>query len=380
MTAGAHLASGGNRSSGFYVKSADTSQGEGGGDVSKGLVMLLVGLVFVFAACGDGSSTTTQAPPETQPATTSMPPPSTTTSTTPATTTTTTTTSTLPPEGFVGVDVYFAAGDGSDCSQVAAFPREIPASIDPILAALQGLVGGPTADEVAAGAGSFFSEVTADAVRSVDLSGGLLVVDLVDYRAELNNASTSCGSASLIAQLNATVFQFDEVERARYTIFGSCGAFYEWLQSECQDQTRTGSVPVDLDTNEEASGSGCTPGTEQLPDGEWFGYVTQAEPEDVLFDLACWFSGIAAADAAAEDGEESPPPNDYYIRNESDVTRIVPVDPGATVDQLVFSGPDTTSVAYDEWAEGWSSRDFQPGIWITITDGAVTTIVEQYQP
>ncbi len=214
------------------------------------------------------------------------------------------------------------------------------------------------------------------------LEDGLLEVDFEDFRAEIANASTSCGSASLIASLNATAFQFSEVERVRYSIFGSCNTFYNWLQGECQDQTRTGSVSVDLDTNNEASGSGCTPGVADLPDGDWFGYVILAETDAVEFDLACWFTGVPAANAAAEDGFESPPPNDYYIRNVSDDLRTIPIgDAGVVALQLSpTGGPDLATVPYVEWVAGWASRDYQPGVWLEISGGVLVEITEQYQP
>jgi len=56
------------------------------------------------------------------------------------------------------------------------------------------------------------------------------------------------------------------------------------------------------------------------------------------FDLACWFTGTAAADAALEARDESPPPNDYYIRNDTDRVRAMPVDPLAEVAWLSEAG------------------------------------------
>ncbi len=338
---------------------------------------LSVTLVLFVAACGNGADPSdTTVPPTEEPTTTAPPVPTTTPDTTTAPTTTT------PATAAELVTLYFATGDGSDCSEVSPFEREVSAPADPIAAAFDLLVGGPTADEASAGAGSFFSAATLGSVRSVTLEDGLLEVDFEDFRAEIANASTSCGSASLIASLNATAFQFSEVERVRYSVFGSCGAFFNWLQGECQDMTRTGSVAVDLDTNEEASGSGCTPGSAQLPDGEWFGYLTSAGIETIEFDLACWFTGTPAADAAAEDGFESPPPNDYYIRNESSELRTIPVGDDGVIARLLppTGGPELATVSYEEWAAGWDARDYQPGVWVTISGSEVVEITEQYQP
>jgi len=343
-------------------------------------LVLLAAVAIVIAACGDGGATatsvsTTAAPPETviETSSTTLPEPGSATTTMAPTTT--------EPASLVAVDVYFSAGDGSDCAQVEAFPRHIAESADPIVAAFNELVAGPNLDELTAGAGSFFSTGTGDAVVAVELVDGALTVDLRDYRVELSNASSSCGSASFLASLNATAFQFDAVEVVRYQIFGSCNVFYEFLQRECQDQTRAGPVIVGVDTNAFASGSGCTPGTANLPDGEWFGYVASATADVVEFDLGCWFTGAAAADAASEDGEESPPPNDYYIRNVSSEIRAVPAGEVVAVTQLATpGGPDTMTVTYAEWVSGWNDRVWQPGVWLTVADSVVTAIVEQYQP
>lgn len=313
-------------------------------------------------------------------------PDSTTTSTVAETTTTVQNSTTTSPDTTIAVEmqtvtIYFAVGDGSDCSLVKGFDREVHPASDPIAAAFQALVAGPTAEETNNGAGSFFTTATAEAVRSVDLADGLLTIEFADFRNEIANASTSCGSASFLASLNATAFEFDEVERVRYSIFGSCNNFYNWLQTECQDQTRTGAVPVDLNVMDEALGSGCTPGSEQLPDGEWFGYVDGISSAHIEFDLACWFSGTPAAEAAAEDGEESPPPNDYYIRNVSPETRTVAVSAAVEISKLVdLGGPDLESVSFADWSQGWDGRAHEPGVWITIEDGAIVDITEQYVP
>ena len=135
-------------------------------------------------------------------------------------------------------------------------------------------------------------------------------------------------------------------------------------------------------TEDFASRSGCTPGTTELPDGEWFGYVDNASTTAIMFDLACWFSGTAAEQAAAEDGQESPPPNDYYVRNVNATVRTVPAAAGAEVKWLPNTGDPTTAttVDYVTWLAERESRDFQPGVWLTVADGMVTFVEEQYVP
>lgn len=67
-------------------------------------------------------------------------------------------------------------------------------------------------------------------LRSVSIVDGHAVIDLGDLRPVIPSASSSAGSALLLAQLDATVFQFRTVQTAEYRIQGSCGVFNEWLQ------------------------------------------------------------------------------------------------------------------------------------------------------
>lgn len=131
-----------------------------------------------------------------------------------------------------------------------------------------------------------------------------------------------------------------------------------------------------------ASGSGCIVSGDTISDGLWFGYINAASEADLTFDLACWFGGDAAIAASAADGEESPPPNDYYIRNDSNSLREVTLGPSPTVTWMPSpADPATTeTVSYSAWLTGREARPFQPGVWITIDQGVVTVIEEQYVP
>jgi hypothetical protein len=135
------------------------------------------------------------------------------------------------------------------------------------------------------------------------------------------------------------------------------------------------------DSDDLAEGSGCTPGDGPLPDGEWFGFVTSRSENALDFDLACWFTGDAATQAAAEDGEESPPPNDYYVRNINPVTREVPV--GELVEVTFYPDGDPNNVLeidYDDWGGMVATRGFELGVWLEIEDGAIAEIHEQWVP
>ena len=281
------------------------------------------------------------------------------------------------------VAVYYGVEASSDCGEVRPNTRRLVDDFEVYRQTFQQLVAGPSASEVADGAASLFSSETADVTKSAILTDGLLTVDFTDLRPLIPNASTSCGSEALLAELNSTAFQFAEVERTRYLLDGSCQDFANWLQRECFDSDRSGRQ-LQVRTNERASGAGCTPASaDTLPPGRWFGYITDAQPEELAFDLACWFEGAAAAVAAAEDGAESPPPNDYYIRNESNRVRIHVVESGIDVVWLPDPGdPATlTTTTYESWLVDRRSRGIEPGVWITTTDDShVVKIEEQYVP
>ncbi len=138
------------------------------------------------------------------------------------------------PTASPNVKVFFSSGDGTDCEEVTGYFRDSGGVIAPIRFALDELVAGPTPAEEAQGAFSWFSSDTAGSIRSINLtSDGLLIVDFDDIRATIPGASSSCGGASLLANLTATVFRFPVVERVRFEIKGHCDVFYNWLQRDC---------------------------------------------------------------------------------------------------------------------------------------------------
>ncbi len=337
------------------------------------LVVIIAAFLFlVGCSSGDeGQATTTSAVSTSAPPTTADQP-------------TTTSASTRTTEsGGQAVDIYFAVGEGADCGKVQAFGRDIFDSVNLYGSTFRLLVAGPSELETAAGASSFFSAETADVIKSAVLTDGLLRVDLTDIRTLIPNASTSCGSEALLAQLNGTAFQFTEVERTRFLIEGSCVEFANWLQRECFDTDRSGqqrAVPI----NEQADGSGCTPAsTDTLPAGRWYGFITDANADELSFDLACWFTGTAAEAAASEDGAESPPPNDYYVRNDSDRLRTHVVSSATQVQWLPEPGnPESAEVlAYLSWLKQGPERLDNAGYWITVeNESRVIGIEEQFVP
>jgi len=145
--------------------------------------------------------------------------------------------------------------------------------------------------------------------------------------------------------------------------------------------TAAATTTIPTDSNDLASGSGCTPGAGDLPDGEWFGFVIERGNTTIDFDLACWFFGDAAAVAAAEDGEESPPPNDYYIRNESDRIRTLALAEGVEVVYYPDGDPNNVrTIEYADWAELVDQRGYELGVWLAVETGMVILIEEQWVP
>ena len=128
------------------------------------------------------------------------------------------------------------------------------------------------------------------------------------------------------------------------------------------------------------AGMGCNPGGDSLNDGQWFGFVSGGDDTSLELDLACWFSGTAAEEAAAEDGEESPPPNDYYVRNQNPQLRSLPIAADAQVLWYPTGDPHSgTIVSYADWLTE-RSGGYPLGVWVTIIDGSVTSVTEQWVP
>jgi hypothetical protein len=159
---------------------------------------------------------------------------------------------------------------------------------------------------------------------------------------------------------------------------GGCGG---------SDEPAAGGGGAAATTGAPAPGGGTRATTEQvvLEDGRHLVLIKTVDPgrRTVTFDLLQWFEGEAAAKAAAEDGEESPPPNDYYIRNVNPRLRTLPVaaDAQITVSSLASSANPTkdTPVTLAQLA-GYFPTNVADPFWITVERGQVTGIAQQYLP
>jgi hypothetical protein len=109
------------------------------------------------------------------------------------------------------------------------------------------------------------------------------------------------------------------------------------------------------------------------------GYTVTADYIQIL-------TGKAASDAATAHGDESPPPNDYYILNDSPKLRTFALPKTASITVLGWAGADATAKKkisvgqfmdimpggtnpQDEWA--------QARYYLTVKDGKTVTKIEQ---
>lgn len=192
--------------------------------MNRYLRCLTLGVALVLTACTTPPSTSPSASTTstTAPASSPTAPPTAPTPSTPATMT---------------VTLYFSNTvldpGASECAQVYAVHRTIPEASDVLTATLNELLAGPTAAEKAQGYGSWFSAATAQSLLKASTSANTSYVDLTDIRTVIPNASTSCGSAALLAQLRTTAQQAAMTPRVLYAIKGQPSTFWEWLQLDC---------------------------------------------------------------------------------------------------------------------------------------------------
>lgn len=130
----------------------------------------------------------------------------------------------------------------------------------------------------------------------------------------------------------------------------------------------------------------ATPATD-LADGRHPARIVRVDAARrlVTVDVVQFLTGSAAASAAAADGaEEVPPPNDYWIRNVNPRLRTLPVDESAPITTNVLtadqSGSATADVAVDLGRLGQLRGLSRALFWLTVRDGVVTAVSEQFLP
>jgi len=113
--------------------------------------------------------------------------------------------------------------------------------------------------------------------------------------------------------------------------------------------------------------------------------AADAAKRTMVVDEVQFLTGTAATKAAAEDGKESPPPNDYYIRNQNPRKRTVPVAPNASITVNTLKAEETGSATKNvplklaELASYFPNPD-HPLFWVTVRGGQAQRIEQQFLP
>lgn len=123
-----------------------------------------------------------------------------------------------------------------------------------------------------------------------------------------------------------------------------------------------------------------------------FAFVKELNPgsNSIVVDYATFLTGDDAAKAATKAGEESPPPNDYFIVNDSAKLRTLRLGDTVVVrlttkpgEGAVVGGFETDVATLAAYLENESEETASlrvGGYWLTIDDDVVTGIEEQYTP
>jgi len=136
------------------------------------------------------------------------------------------------------------------------------------------------------------------------------------------------------------------------------------------------------------------PAGDTLPDGRYFVQLTDIQggeegPLLVQYDLAYFLTGEEANQAADDRGLETPVPNDYFIVNDNPKLRLTPLEGVYSVKYIPEgSGLSSPVKAHEAQFLGWMGEsvqtDFPPKDtswwWVTIENGSVTKIEQQYLP
>ncbi len=136
------------------------------------------------------------------------------------------------------------------------------------------------------------------------------------------------------------------------------------------------------------------PRGDTLPDGRYFVQLTDIQggeegPLLLQYDLAYFLTGEEANQAAVDRGLDTPGPNDYVIVNDNPKLRLTPLEGVYSVKYIPEgSGLSSPVKAHEAQFLGWMGEsvqtDFPPKDtswwWVTIENGSVTKIEQQYLP
>lgn len=141
-----------------------------------------------------------------------------------------------PGAGQVIITVLFECGNdttvptpGTGVARIV--PEQDGEAIDRIEWTLRSMLAGPTEDERITGFVSAFEAATANALISVALTDGRLVVDFND-EIIVNNMNTSTGMVQFNAELHRNVFLQPEVDSVEFHLNGDCEAWSALFESD----------------------------------------------------------------------------------------------------------------------------------------------------
>lgn len=131
------------------------------------------------------------------------------------------------------IAIYYAC-DGPVPGQLYAVYRRVPEGADPVHAAIEQLLRGPTEEERRRGFWSLFSSETAGMLRGISRNAGgdTVTINFADFRDALRESPipASFGPGGVMAEITWTIFrQFPQVQALRFAFDGSEEAFWSWL-------------------------------------------------------------------------------------------------------------------------------------------------------
>ncbi len=287
-----------------------------------------------------------------------------------------------PPSDTVEVAIYLVnEALGDPCTEVFPVPRIVTAE-DPLTGALEALLAGPTDAEQEAGYGGWFSAETVGMLRSAEVVAGTVMIDLDDLRPVIPNASSSCGSSALLAQLDTTALgAADGAASVLYRLAGDPDAFYEWLQ-----RVPPGQASPDEPGAEPHDGVDLADGRHPV-----FLHDVDLAGRTLTVDVIQFLTGQDAVVAYQADHPDDPdgPPNDYYIVNVNPRLRTLPVAAEVEVSLVLLHlgegvelKPRSWATLLDDLAGGAPADGLVSAspFWLTLDHGVVVGIEEQYLP
>lgn len=180
-------------------------------------------------------------------------------------------------------------------------------------------------------------------------------------------------------------------------VFAACGsqeAGPAGSAASVAEETTTIAVPTAPTTTESPTEPIPTTPEPALEDGRHFGYIKSVDlgptPATLTFDLAYHLGGEEANREAERRGFETPVPNDYFIVNDNPLLRTLPLADDVQLRLLdwthccdtFFSGDlerfaasfERKKYPYDNYKGTFSAY------WLTVEDGLVVRVDEQYFP